>query len=203
MRDAFDRPRPFILSHRLVRSFMSKGWFELALEEIVLAQAHAASDHALATQKWQCLSKLGRPEEAIPILERQQAQEGGHLTEPLALAWLYRQAGDLERASALLREALEAHPDSHEIHHRLSVIEKGRGHLETALGHIGAALERAPRNATYLFQYARRCRANRDPATARSALEHAIRLDPQDATYRAELDSLARSVGEPGVGELP
>ncbi len=187
-------PRSLVLSQRLIRIFMGKKLFALALDEIARAEETHGHIDSVSKQKWQSLSQSGRPVEAIAIAEDNLARSERLPEDLMAVAWLYRQAGLLSEARERLEEALVEDPNHPEIRFRLSVVAKERGDKAAALSHIRVALDHAAPRANYLFHYARVCRANHDLETAKSALQDALELDPNTEAYRSELEAITNAM---------
>src|SRR6185436_11658518 len=97
---------------------------------------------------------------------------------PLQAAAAAHQAGDLERARALYRVALEADPGNSDALHLLGILESQQGNHEAALELIGRAIARQDRTAAFhssLGQVYGRLGRN---AEAEAAYRQALRLDP-------------------------
>src|SRR5438105_8307809 len=74
-------------------------------------------------------------------------------SDPVAQALAHHRAGELGRAEALYRAALERDPGSADAWHLLGVLFTGRGQPHLALDHIGRALELRPGDAGFLLNY--------------------------------------------------
>src|SRR5262245_18497472 len=67
------------------------------------------------------------------------------------VALAHHRAGDLDRAEALYRQALERDPSSADAWHLLGVLATGRGRPDAALECIGRALTLRPGDAGFLL----------------------------------------------------
>ena len=141
---------------------------------------------------------LGRADEAIALLAPASNQGRG---EPMATALAARAltvAGRLDQANQLLVAGLAAHPGNAEIALALADLARLRGEGDLALRLFAEVTKTSPNSHEAWFGVGRIENEKENVASARAALDSAIRLGPQAPGYYGE-----RATLEAFAGDLP
>lgn len=158
-----------------------------------------------------------------PAERRRRPARGSKLRRPLGLprrraedriedALLAADAGDLDRAGAIVEGLLAADPSMTEAHFIRGLVQLDSGDAAAAIASLRTSLYLDPTFGLAAFQLGRAYDAHDDARAAQRAYAQALRtLDPEDERHRAILDQIdlgdvaaacaARLRGEPG--EVP
>jgi len=138
----------------------------------------------------------GRVDEAIAGYEAvlAQAQDVGAVHRLLGLAW--KKKGDLARAEAELRKAVELDPQDSGSHRDLSVLLYDSGRGPEALAEGEKAVAAAPGNASLLFNLGLMYQNAGRSQEAWDALVKAEAADPQNADLQYHLGTVALGLGK-------
>lgn len=101
----------------------------------------------------------------------------------------------LERAEAMLRTALEVHPNNHELLRSLGEARSLLGDNESALELFRAALQLNPKDRKAARHIAELLGLDQQREQRRARLEQQIAADPQDLAARLELSELLLTTG--------
>lgn len=126
--------------------------------------------------------QLGQRKEVIPVLERYtERADTANKDAYKILGQIYVSSGQHQKAIFMLDEAVQVHPEDHDLHAlRLDAFNKA-GNVDEALLAYREEVEKAPNKATYRYNYgALLLKANRyDEAIPQ--LSRAVELRPDDA----------------------
>lgn len=108
--------------------------------------------------------------------------------------------GNLTAAREALLEALHYSPEATDIHLSLVKIYREQNDLESALTHLKAAANLAPRNREILLSYAETLLEAKQYSRALETFEHLLELNPGDKEIQAKLAELKDKLG---IVEIP
>jgi Flp pilus assembly protein TadD len=139
---------------------------------------------------------LGRPEAALPHLERavRQSNDDGEMN--MALGRVLLRTENAARAVVFLRRACASLDDVAEPHHTLGVALTELSQLDRAREAFGKAIEVAPDEPSLLVSFARACVETAHYQQARPAIERALKLEPGNAEAHATMAVLCHRTGE-------
>ncbi len=143
-----------------------------------------------------CFQLLGMPTEAAAHLERAVRVSSNDGEMNLALGRALTDTNDHARAVVFLRRAttsLDAHAEAH---NALGVALKRTGDPVQARLSFETAVKLAPDEAVFLVNFGRSCCEQQMFHEARSALERALRLDPDIPEAHAALAVVFHRIGE-------
>src|SRR6266404_4629426 len=112
------------------------------------------------------------------------------LTEALALALQYHQAGNLQQAEYLYRQILQTDPRQADALHLLGLIAHQRGQHDAAIDLIRRALASNPGVAGYHANLGLVYLAANRPAEAAACFEQVVKLDPNSPVAHYQLGNL-------------
>jgi len=115
------------------------------------------------------------------------------ISEALALALKYHQAGELEYAESIYRQILQADPGHAEALHLMGVIASQRGRNDLAITYLTQAVAGNPRVAAFHANLGCALEAVGRPAEAAASLERALGLNPTDAVTHYNLGNALRA----------
>lgn len=104
-------------------------------------------------------------------------------------------AGQLAAAREALLEALHYSPEAIDVHLSLVKIYRGQNDLESALAHLQAAVDLAPRNREILLSYAETLLEAKQYSLSLDTLEHLLELNPGDKEIQTKLAELRDKLG--------
>ncbi len=104
-------------------------------------------------------------------------------------------AGNLDAAREALLEALHYSPEATDIHLSLGKIYREQNELESALTHLKAAADLAPRNREILLSYAETLLEAKQYSRSLDTFEHLLELNPGDKEIQAKLAELKNMLG--------
>jgi tetratricopeptide (TPR) repeat protein len=140
----------------------------------------------------QSLMRLGRAEQAEPVLWRAVTLEASHPGACNDLAWLLASRGEnLEVALSMARRAVRAAPVS-ETYDTLGWVQLKRSDNEAAVKALEKSLELAPNSPSVRYHLALALAANGDPEQAQRLLQEALDTGefPESDAARSELARL-------------
>ncbi|MBI1947094.1 MAG: tetratricopeptide repeat protein [Deltaproteobacteria bacterium] len=142
------------------------------------------------------LELLSRPEAALPCFERavRASQADGEMN--LALGRTLTAVGDHARAIVFLQRAAQALPEHADAANALGVALQKSGASADAHAQFRRAVKLAPDEVGFLVNLGRTCCEQRLYGEARSALEHALRLEPTSGDAHAAMAVLCHRTGE-------
>jgi arylsulfatase A-like enzyme/Tfp pilus assembly protein PilF len=140
-----------------------------------------------------CALELGRPEEAVDLLELAMRGDPESLPVRFALTDLLLRLERPREAAAVAEETVERtarrNPDAL---FQLALVELAQGRGEEAERALRRAVEVAPDHAAALYQLALVLAARASYAEAEALLERVLDLTPDDANARRSLEELRR-----------
>jgi len=161
-----------------------------ALESGDLGRAHADYLRGLA------LEALGLVEKAVRSFEKavRARADDGELN--LALGRALSSMGEHGRAVSVLERAAGAMPEHAEVQNALGVAHYRTGAAAPARRAFQKAVKLAPDEVSFLVNLGRTCCDERLFTEARTALEHALRVEPLSAEAHASMAVLLHRTGE-------
>lgn len=161
-----------------------------ALEGGDLGRAHADYLRGLA------LEALGLVDKAVRSFEKavRARADDGELN--LALGRALSSLGEHGRAVSVLERAAGALPDHAEVQNALGVAHYRTGAAAPARKAFMKAVKLSPDDVSFLVNLGRTCCDERLYSEARSALEHALRVEPSSAEAHASMAVLLHRTGE-------
>lgn len=166
--------------------------------------ARAVADKFARGQEWardfgMALIDLhaGKPDEAIPLLERVAPQAPNESGLILALAEARLRRDDLNGARAALADWIKSHPRDPEPHVALGRIAEAGGQFAQAQAHYERALMLLPSNGAAQLGIARAHFARRQLTEAQTAAQEAIRLDRPSVEPYLLAAEISRARGDP------
>ena len=157
------------------------------------ADGDAANSYLEDKRRGKLLVKDGKPEQALPYLERANRLKPEDTDVAYSLSLAYAQTGDVERANPILR-ALLAHEERAEFHALLGDVTEKQGHPLEAVHEYQRAAEMEP-TEPHLFAWGAELLLHRalEPATEVFAKGH--RLFPSSARMLVGLGVASYSRG--------
>jgi tetratricopeptide (TPR) repeat protein len=172
----------------LAQALIAARAYARALETAEAARARWPDDERLIRLHAESLSRLGRPDPAIALLEAQASQNPGDSSHAIALAALLAENKRFDRAETVLKEAASRAPKDIALTFQLGAVYEQAGDNGRAEQAFREVLALDPSHAPTLnylgYMFAER--GERLDEAVR-LLEHALRLDPHNGSY---LDSL-------------
>ena len=107
----------------------------------------------------ECLLQGDYPEEALPFLEKEAAEEPKQWTHLNSLGICYRILGDYDSSIASFEKALALEPRAMQIHHNLGMAYEGLGRFDEAIDHYAVSCSNSANTDS---QYALGCCLLRD-----------------------------------------
>jgi tetratricopeptide (TPR) repeat protein len=157
---------------------------ELLVERIAPLEA-ALTDHqaelaalARAADIWE--SRLDNPEAAGEILEKILQREPGSVAALTRLSKIYERAGDWDKCTATLEQALKLSPtgrDAADLFFRLGEVARsggGGGDVETAIQHFQQALKNDPAHPGAIVELEKLARERRDTTLLADMLQRRV-----------------------------
>lgn len=141
------------------------------------------------------LLRLGRPADAIPLLERAARVDPGHAGTRLSLALALQQTGQPEKAIEVFREAVRLDPASAQAQVGLAIALHQHGQVRQALRFYDEALRLDPDYAEAMSNRAMALQQLGETPGAVSQFERAIARLPQSLPLRMNLCSLLLGAG--------
>ncbi len=132
--------------------------------------------------------KIGRVEDAKRVLSK--ASQEPDANNLLGLAFL--QLGDTAAAETAFRDALSLKPDLAEANNNLGTLLAGRRQFTDAAWYFGKAVASSPASAEFHHKLGLALVMTGDPRGARREFETALRLAPDSAEIRADLEDLRK-----------
>ncbi len=108
------------------------------------------------------------------------------------LAEAEKECGDLRKAEAAAKRALEFHPDETELHLFLGGIQEKNGNLDQAAHYFSQAIARNPKDKEGYLQLSRVFARQREFGKAREVLEEGIQRIPEDIDLYLECANLLK-----------
>lgn len=142
------------------------------------------------------LELLGKPAGALPHFERAVRASQGDGEMNLALGRTLTALGEHSRAVAFLRRAAQALPEHAEAANALGVALQRMGASADAHAEFRRAVRLAPDEVGFLVNLGRTCCEQRLYSEARTALEHALRIEPSSGDAHAAMAVLCHRTGE-------
>lgn len=142
------------------------------------------------------LELLGKPDTALPFFERavRASQADGEMN--LALGRTLSAVSDHQRAIVFLQRAAQALPEHADAANALGVALHKCGAAADAHAQFRRAVRLAPDEVGFLVNFGRTCCEQRLFHEARTALEHALRLEPSSGDAHAAMAVLCHKTGE-------
>ncbi len=142
------------------------------------------------------LELLGKPEAALPFFERavRASQADGEMN--LALGRTLSAVNDHKRALVFLQRAAQALPEHADAANALGVALHKSGAAADAHAQFRRAVRLAPDEVGFLVNFGRASCEQRLFHEARTALEHALRLEPTSGDAHAAMAVLCHKTGE-------
>ncbi|MCC7070018.1 MAG: tetratricopeptide repeat protein [Deltaproteobacteria bacterium] len=142
------------------------------------------------------LELLGKPEAALPYFERavRASQADGEMN--LALGRTLSAVNDHKRAIVFLQRAAQALPEHADAANALGVALHKSGAAADAHAQFRRAVRLAPDEVGFLVNFGRTCCEQRLFHEARTALDHALRLEPSSGDAHAAMAVLCHKTGE-------
>ena len=125
-----DNPGQALLHANLGNVLEAAGRFRLARDELQTAYDLDPDAGDIASNLAALLTKLHRPEQALPLLERKAADAPGRWDVLTNLGVARLNAGDVSGAEQALRHSLELNPDNAEAHYNLAWVLLLTGRFE-------------------------------------------------------------------------
>jgi len=157
---------------------------ELPKAILVLKGTLAASPDALQHSLLlaQVYTSIGRPQQALDVLDAARAADGPSAALALALGLAHGRLGEMERAQELLREAGELGADPDDVDYNLSLIQMQLGQNEQAKAGLARLLKRDPTRQSVRRELAR-ATLSTDPEakqTVRDLCNTVLEASPED-----------------------
>jgi Flp pilus assembly protein TadD len=167
----------------------------------------AAADPVALTaelQKADAALGAGRTDEAIAAYELVLASAPRSAPVHHNLGLAYRRKGDLGRAEAEFRKAVELEPGLAASHGALSLLMAAAGKLDEAVAQAREAASQAPADAQYAYNLGVLLKDAGQAKDAREALLRAEALDPANAEIQFHLGTVELALGQTdaAVGRL-
>ena len=148
-------------------------------DDAVALLSKLATENPLMLDVWETLARVlrraGRPREAIEALQKADRLSPGTSPILIALADLYREAGELDRADSLAKAAIAAGASG--VEEELALIALARKDLDEASRQAQIALSRSPNARAPYLLLARIEQARNRPEAALSQLERALEIE--------------------------
>ena len=125
---------------------------------------------------------------------------GGQIPQLLAEAQQAQQAGEFDRACALLESVIAIEAGHPVARNALGLFALERGATKEAITHFETACESDPQASQLWMNLARAHRESGDPSAERAALEKALNLDQRDLMALIRLAELHERLGEEALG---
>lgn len=172
-----------------------KGDCRSAVEHFTMSPGQVRGNELASSQFGHCLLKLGRPEEAVPVLERQitNAPANANLRYNLAVAQV--QAGNPDKAVETLAPLAGESADSDTLN-LLASAQAGAGRTQEALDTLRRAARVAPRDERNYLDLAILCQRSDAPGAAIEFLDAGLRRLPLSARLYAARGVLRAHLGE-------
>lgn len=142
------------------------------------------------------LELLGKAEGALPHFERAVRASQGDGEMNLALGRTLTAVGDNARAIVFLRRAAQALPEHADAANALGIALQRTGANADAHAEFRRAVKLAPDEVGFLVNLGRTCCDQRLFSEARTALEHALRIEPSSGDAHAAMAVLCHRTGE-------
>lgn len=145
------------------------------------------------------LVRLGRPAEAVPLLERAAAENPAHAATRLDLALALHQTQQPDRAFEAFREAVRLAPSSFRANASLAIALHQQGRPREAIPYYEAALGARPDSVEVTTNLALAYQETGDINAAAVQFEALLARQPQDFALRLQFCELLRTAGRPGA----
>lgn len=181
-------PRATLLWNRLAYQLTRENRLDEAWEAVAAAERIDATDYHTVASRVFLLAASGKTEEAIPLQEglARQLTRGG--TEVLNnLAWLYRRAGQYDRAEEILLGLVRDGRASFDVEVNLGELHKARGDLPGAGLHFNEALRLNPDSVPVAGALAALALSAGDYDRAEALQRKVLASDPSNADLRNDL----------------
>jgi tetratricopeptide (TPR) repeat protein len=179
--------------------YTSLGEWEQTEADLEKAWELKPASQSLGMQLANFLGQRGDFEQALAVLdELEQLQNVTAQTHVLS-GNIHLQKGDWEAADLAFQEALQQSPESVEAYTGLAFLDELQGNVEDALRHYQDAVRNAPYSPQAFENLGNAYQARLDYPNAHLAYAEAVRLSPGRLSALIKLDSLERSMEEPGV----
>jgi tetratricopeptide (TPR) repeat protein len=143
----------------------------------------------------------GYPEQALPYLEAVLRQQPGNVRTLTLVAQIHREAGRLEKAAALLEEALRVDAGSAEAWNEMGGVAMARNDFALALQHFEQALAAKSGLPYVLLNAGQACDKLGKPAEAERYFRQVLALEPANADGRQGLGLTLAKRGQFGEAE--
>jgi Flp pilus assembly protein TadD len=159
------------------------------------ALQHSPNDPGFLYRRGSLEHRAGRPEAAIPYLQRCVDTDPAHRGANIALGCAHLRDGDPLRAVAVLMPASRQWPNDGEVHEALGVALAGAQRHGEALKALQRALQLGHETAGVHFAIGDCALFRGDQKYAQAALERALALDPRHARAATRLGTIAMMRG--------
>jgi tetratricopeptide (TPR) repeat protein len=179
---------------RVARDWLPAAGIALALAVVLHLPVRTSADETYFNYGSEFL-RLGRPSDAIPMLENALRQDAEHPQARLSLALALQQTGQTGRAIEAFRAAIAANPVSPEAHAGLAIALHQQGEVEGAVRSYREAIRLKPQFAEAMSNLGLALQQLGRTPEAIEQFEHASRLQPQNAALLMNLGSLLLEAG--------
>jgi arylsulfatase A-like enzyme/tetratricopeptide (TPR) repeat protein len=182
----------------LAECHAAEGDLKGAIAAIAKGREAAPTDPALPRLEGTYWERLGNRAEARRAYEAALPLAPKNAWLRVRLGEILRDAGDLERATVLLREAVGLEPSSASYWNSLGMVLGGRGQFGEAEKAFAEALSRDPSNAKYTFNLGLALLRQGRNDDAAPYFRKTLELDPSFGDARAQLDGMKRTTARQG-----